>query len=79
MVKLINIKKVDSIVECDIIPEDSRESGHILVNLESGELKDFFLPKGYEWCRNHVNHAKNNLIKLAGEGDLPEEYLVMWY
>lgn len=79
MVKLKNIKKSDPIIECDIIPEDSTDSGHIIVDLNSGDIKNFSLPDGYEWCRNHVNHAKNNLIMLANEEHVPEEYLVMWY
>lgn len=79
MVKLKNIKKSDLIIECDIIPEDSTDSGHIIVDLNSGDIKGFSLPDGYEWCRNHVNHARNNLITLANEDHMPKEYLVMWY
>lgn len=79
MVRLKNIKKNNSVVECDIIPEDSTDSGHIVVNLDSGELEDFSLPTGYEWCTNHVNHAKNKLITLVKEEYLPKEKLVMWY
>lgn len=79
MVKLKNIKRNNSIVECDIIPEDSSDSGHIVVNLDSGKLEDFFLPAGYEWCMSHVDHAKNNLIALVKEEHLSKEKLVMWY
>ena len=32
MVRLRNLKKSDKIGECDIIPEDSKQAGHITVN-----------------------------------------------
>lgn len=79
MVKLKNIKKDNTSIECDILPEDSVHSGHVVVNLDSEELAGYSLPDEYEWCRNHVNHAKNTLIKLSKEEELPKEYLVMWY
>lgn len=79
MVKLVNLKRKNNIIECDLIPEDSLEFGHVIVDLGTEEVKGFTLPKGYEWCRNHINHARNKLIKLAGDKNLPEEYLVMWY
>lgn len=79
MVRLKNLKKNNTIIESDIIPEDSVNSGHIIVDLKLGTTIDYSLPEGYEWCMNHVNHAKNNLIKLAQEEHLPEQYLVMWY
>lgn len=79
MVKLVNLKKNSATAECDILPEDSAQSGHIVIDLASGELKEFSLPEGYEWCRNHVNHAKKKLLELIKESILPKEYLVMWY
>ena len=48
MVKLKNLKKNERIGECDIFPEDSSNAGHIVVDLESEELKDFSLPDGYD-------------------------------
>ena len=79
MIRLKNLKKNNVMAECDIIPEDSTECGHIVVNLGSGELEDCVLPKGYEWCRNHVNHAQINLLELSKKEMLPDEYKVMWY
>lgn len=79
MVKLKDLKKDDNIAECDIFPEDSIENGHITVDIKSGELKEALLPKGYEWCENHIRHAVNNLIRLAKEGNLPSEYTVIWH
>lgn len=79
MVKLKNLKKNNTTIESDIIPEDSANSGHIVVDLDQGITIDYSLPEGYEWCINHVNHAKNKLIELAKEEHLSEQYLVMWY
>jgi hypothetical protein len=79
MVKLKNLKKNNATIESDIIPEDSDNSGHIVVDLDQGITIDYSLPEGYEWCMNHVNHAKNKLIELAKEEHLSEQYLVMWY
>lgn len=79
MIKLKNLKKNGSLIECDIIPEDSKESGHIVVNMDSKEIKAFILPKGYEWCISHLHHAKRKLIELSKDDELSQEYLVMWY
>lgn len=78
MVKLKNIKRIDNIGTCDIIPEDSKKSGQITVNLSSEELENFRLPEGYEWCEKHVYHAARNLINLLKDEKIPKEYLVMW-
>ena len=79
MVRLKNIKKSDSAIECDILPEDSEQMGHVVVGAGSGELLEYNLPAGYEWCRNHVNHAQDELLKLLNERDMPNEKVVMWY
>ena len=79
MVKLKNLEKNNNIGRCDIIPEDSPISGHITLSLDSGELIEYSLPAGYEWCLSHVHHAARNLVKII-HSDIPhKEYLVMWY
>ena len=79
MVKLKNIKKTSSLIECDIIPEDSSQSGHIVVDFISEKIKEYSLPDGYEWCRNYVTHAKNKLIEISAQDNISDEKLVMWY
>ena len=79
MIRLKSIRKTDALIECDIIPEDSKENGHLIVDASSGTIKDYSLPKVYEWCKNHVIHAKDMLLKLAKMSDIPQEKLVMWY
>lgn len=79
MVKLKNLKKSELTAECDILPEDSNISGHIVIDLVSGKVSDFMLPEGYEWCKNHVYHASRKLLQLAQGENFPDEYLVVWY
>ena len=79
MIKLENIKVKGPVVCCDIIPEDSELLGYIEIDTTTNSLK-YSLPKGYEWCTNHIEHAKdflNDLVELKGES--PEEKLIMWY
>ena len=79
MLKLKNIKRNNRVIECDIIPEDSKQKGNVVVDIASGNLREYSLPEGYEWCRNHVNHAQIELLKLSREKNMPDEKLVMWY
>ena len=78
MVKLKNLKRIDQKIQCDIYPEDSTEAGQLSVNL-SDESYDYKLPKGYEWCTNHVAHAKRAIIEMVkADSELPKEKLIMW-
>lgn len=79
MVRLKSIEKNNNIIECDLIPEDSKESGHVSVKIDTNEIDSFRLPIGYEWCRNHVEHAKNALLEMVKNNAIPKEKLLMWY
>lgn len=50
MVRLKNIKKSDSTIECDIYPEDSTLPGHVVVSIKTEEIINCELPQNYEWC-----------------------------
>lgn len=78
MIALKNIRMSNNIIECDIIPEDSKEIGHIEVQIDTKDIKNFSLPKGYEWCLNHIEHAKTALLEMAKNNDTQKEKLVMW-
>lgn len=78
MVRLKNLKKNNNIGECDIFPEDSSQPGHIGVDLKTGDLREYSLPIGYEWCVNHAYHAGKRLTELLHKEEVPEEYLTMW-
>lgn len=78
MITLKNIKKSNDVIECEIIPEDSGETGYMIVRLDTKEIENVRLPKGYEWCRNHIGHAKTALLEISKYDDIPKEKLVMW-
>ena len=78
MIRLKNIKQKNNILECDIIPENSLESGHIEVDVNSETIIKYVLPQEYEWCRNHVEHAKNGLIEMYKSNTLVDERILMW-
>ena len=79
MVRLKNIERNNNIIECDIIPEDSVEYGHVTVNVISGDIESYRLPEGYENRINHVSFAKRALLEMADDLEFPKEKLVMWY
>ena len=56
MIQLERIIRNGDTVACDIYPEGSRESGHLEVNIKTGE-GEYTLPDGYEYCSSHANHA----------------------
>lgn len=79
MIQLKNIKMDGSVLCCEIIPEDSELQGHIEIDIATQNC-EYSLPKGYEWCRIHIEHAKNFLSGIIESKDaLPSEALIMWY
>ena len=79
MIKLKNIKKIsDNIIECNIIPEDSAEMGYMTVDIDKEEIVKCDLPRGYEWCSNHVAHARNALMKMVETDEILNEKNVVW-
>lgn len=79
MIKLKNIKIENDTVTCDLLPEDSSEYGYIVVNIHTKNIQEYVLPQGYEWCKNHIEHAKENLIKMCETNTLQNELTIMWY
>lgn len=80
MIKLKNIEINNHVLSCNIIPEDSELSGNITVDAMSKNIIDFKLPKEYEWCKNHLQHAKEYLLDLYFSGEnIPQEKTIMWY
>lgn len=64
----------------DLYPEDSRDKGFIKIDIQKGEVTEYSLPKDYEYCINHIAHAKNFIVNNKDEiiGGLKEK-LLMWY
>ena len=80
MVKLKNIVINGNIAKCDIYPEDSPANGSLEVDLQTREIKSYTLPVGYEWCENHIAHAKNYLVEVSkSNNEISTEKLIMWY
>ncbi len=79
MIQLKNIKINGTQISCEIIPEDSAEKGYIVVDIKTGEIIDYSLPPGYDWCKNHINHARLALLKMSKSKDIPKDKLLMWY
>lgn len=79
MIRLKNIERKNNLVECNIIPEDSKAEGRLVVDLVKKDIASYTLPEGYEDCYGHVRHAVRAILQDAKEGSLPKERLVMWY
>lgn len=79
MIKLKNIVIENNIAKSDIIPEDCKTTGKIEVNMSDDKITNFILPTGYEWCKKHLEYAKNYLIEISkSKKDIPKEKIVMW-
>ena len=79
MVKLKNIKKIsDNMIECNLLPEGSEEMGHMLVDISKREVVNYDLPKGFEWCTNHVAHAMRALLDMVENNYIVQEKTIAW-
>jgi hypothetical protein len=78
MIRLKNIAINDNIIKCDIFPEDSKENGTLEIDMRK-TVVSFSLPKGYEWCKNHIEHAKKHLSNIYVSKKIPEEKIIMWH
>lgn len=79
MIKLKHITKNDNIITCYAYFEDCPEPVNLSLSIDSEKLQDCVLPTGYEWCKAHIQHAKQSLLKMFKDGDLEEEKTIMWY
>ena len=80
MVKLKNIVINGNTAKCDIYPEDSPANGSLEVDLQTRKIISYTLPVGYEWCENHIAHAKNHLVDISkSNSEISTEKLIMWY
>lgn len=79
MIKLKHITKNKNIITCDVYVEDCKEAVPIALDVEGERLYEYSLPKEYEWCHSHINHAKYDLLKMNRENKLVNEKTIMWY
>ncbi len=79
MIKLKNIAIENDIAKSEIIVEDSKMVGKIEVDLSENKIKNSVLPTGYEWCKKHLEYAKDYLIEASKIKDnIPKEKTIMW-
>ena len=77
MLHLKNVKIGSEYAEADFYPEDSKEAGHVVVNLSNGEIESCIEVPGYG--ASYRGHALQKLLKMAEEKDTRRECRVMWY
>lgn len=79
MVLLKNFKYENGNIEADIYPESSTIPGKVIVSPE-GEMVEYSLPEGYEYCTIHVSHARwfiyENFDKIL-DSEITKQ-LIMW-
>ena len=78
MVKLVNFEITNNEAVCDFYPEDSKVPGKVHIRKDTGEVTEYSLPLGYEWCEFHVFHAARALRKLCQAEQFPAEKMVCW-
>lgn len=79
MIKLDNITIKENIIMCDIYPEDSIKKGILKVDFTTKEILEYTLPENYEYCKNHISHAKNFLLEMIESGTILKTKTIMWY
>lgn len=53
MIRLLNIKRIGNIIECDYIPESADVTTHIEYDIIKDNFVKFSIPKGYEYCKGY--------------------------
>ena len=77
MVRLKNIKIGSDFAEADFYPEDSVTCGHIVVDLNTGEICSCTAVDGYG--KSYSAHARRRLREMAEENNTRTESIAMWY
>lgn len=78
MIKLRNIRRINNIISCKILPEDAISFGSLVVDVSNYRIIDYDLPEGYKWCINHVHHAAEALYRMASTNEITTEKNVIW-
>lgn len=79
MIKLTRITKDNGCITCVAYIEDSQTGINLSFDESKKELGEYSMPKGYEWCKSHISHAKKYLNSLTGKNIEVTEKLLMWY
>lgn len=77
MLLLKNIEINDKTASADFIPEDSKISGHIIVDLVTEEILETEHVSGFEFM--YPGHARQRLVEMAKAHDARKTCRVMWF
>ena len=79
MVKLFNILLNGNTISCDYTPENSKQAGHVSMNINTKELTNISYSK-YEYEKNYiVSHVRKKLAEIINMAELPKEVVAIWY
>lgn len=79
MIVLKNITRTNSCIVCDAYVEDCKQAVHLSFDESKLVLGSYTLPNDYEWCINHIMHAKKYLVSIAGKPIESQTHTIMWY
>lgn len=79
MLRLKKVKKIDNEVTAEFYIEDTSECGHIVIDINIIDIKEYSMPSGRETDFMYLAHARDSIIKMIEENNIVEERLVMWY
>ena len=78
MIKLRDIRRINNIISCRILPEDATSFGSLVVDVSNHSIMAYDLPDGYKWCINHVHHAAEALYRMDSTNIITTEKNVTW-
>ena len=79
MLRLKKVKKLDNEVTAEFYIESSSECGHIVIDINIMDIKEYSMPSGWETDFIYLAHARYSIIKMIEENNIVEERIVMWY
>ena len=79
MIKLKEIKRSNNFITCLAFVEDAPNGIKLSFDEQKKQLNNEPLPKGYEYCEEHLAHADLYLESLVGKEITNRERTIMWY
>lgn len=79
MVRLFNILLKGNAVSCDYTPENSEQASHVVMDINTKELKEVSYSE-YEYGKKlYVSHVCKKLAEIVNMTELPKETVVIRY
>lgn len=82
MLKLVNIKLQNNIIEADYIPENSRLKAHVSINIEDENITIENIEEYGGMYRRMAIHGLRQILDELNSGEIesvPTERFVVWY